>query len=225
MEFNKFWELGSYNAQISYIGDVVTEYPVKRHYTNNDNTKKEFSRLYTIGKIAVCRDMFVYSYGISPKRVSNALSKIRSDSLIDKRGKAGGSNKISNHQLQGVVIHIKKIPKYKSHYLRAKTDREFLPVNMTIQVMYDLYKIETPENHVNLSKYRDIFYSNFKIRRKPYQKDTCNMCDKLNIKINNENDEESKSNIILQREVILKVKQIAEKGFMMTTTGPRKGNY
>lgn len=86
--------------------------------------------------------------------------------------------------MQKVIVHIRKIPKYKSLYCRAKTDREFLLTHMTLQVMYDLYKIDT-QNPVSLSKYKEVFYSNFKLTRKKLNKDTCNFCDTIYIQISN----------------------------------------
>lgn len=82
----------------------------------------------------MCREMFVYTFGIPLKRISTALTKLRSSSVVDKRGIAGGHNKISPEALQSVIEHIKKLPKYKSHYCREKTDREYLPQHMTLQL-------------------------------------------------------------------------------------------
>ncbi|KAJ8869865.1 hypothetical protein PR048_028874 [Dryococelus australis] len=62
-QFVKFWELGAYDAQTTFIAAHVSE------------------------KLKVCRAMFVRTLSISTKRVDTALKKVRSDSVIDKRGK------------------------------------------------------------------------------------------------------------------------------------------
>ncbi|CAG9773432.1 unnamed protein product [Ceutorhynchus assimilis] len=64
----------------------------------------------------------------------------------DNRGKPKKHFKISDIQRHIAQSHIKKIPKYRSHYRRQQTDREYLPTDMTIESMYTLYKSEINHN-------------------------------------------------------------------------------
>ncbi|XP_050518375.1 uncharacterized protein LOC126892750 isoform X1 [Diabrotica virgifera virgifera] len=66
-------------------------------------------------------------------------------------------------------------------YLRADT---------TLPIMYDLYKHQVNNSPVSFSKYKNVFLTHFNFRRKPLKKDTCNLCDKLEILINNSATEE-----------------------------------
>lgn len=140
--------------------------------------------------------MFTFRYGVSPKRVNTALNKLRSEtSMTDVDAQeAIISNKLKEESVQKVIVHIRKIPKYKSHYCRVKTDREFLLTYMTLQVMYDLYKIDT-QNPVSLSKYKEVFYSNFNLTRKQLNKDTCNFCNTISIQISNSRNEEERTKL------------------------------
>ena len=123
----------------------------------------------------VCRDMFVKTLCISTKRVNTALKKKTSGSIDDKRGKKMPPNKLSSQKEEKVVQHIKRFPRYKSHYTRAESQRKFLSPELTLAKMYELYKSETL-NPVSLSKYKQIFYTRFNLRFKPVKKDTCKTC-------------------------------------------------
>lgn len=201
-EFNKFWGLGDYNAQNMFLAACVKEKDKVRQYTNRP-PRRQFSRLYNLRNISVCREMFRHTFQISTKRINTALQKIRSEELKDKRGqKQGGRNKTSGKKLESVKDHINKLPRYKSHYRRNNTDSEFLSPDMTLVKMYDLYveSVIGEENNneikkwregnenkksimlkeidaVSFSTYRRIFLNNFNLKFKSLKKDTCNTCD------------------------------------------------
>lgn len=176
-EFKKFWELGSYLAQTAFLGTCVKEETKKRSYAG-PQSNRNYTRRYSLKGTSVCKSMFLNTLQISSKRVNTSLIKLRSPSIVDRRGKQqGGSNKLSGEKMQEVVNHINRIPRYKSHYNRTKVgDQEFLAEDMTLEKMYSLYKSEH-SNPVSISYYRKIFYTQFNIKPKPLKKDTCNVCD------------------------------------------------
>lgn len=183
--FQKFWELGSYNAQTAYIGALVKEYDKKRTYGLGQKPKKYF-RIYQLCGVQVCRETFVKTLQISTKRVNSALMKLRSDSITDKRGiSQGGKNKVDERREQEVMNQINRIPKYKSHYRRAQcSDAEFLPPEMTLSLIYRAYKEET-EKPVSFQTYRRIFLTKFNLKFKKIKKDTCNTCDTYHSRFQN----------------------------------------
>lgn len=183
--FKKFWELGSYDAQTTYIGALVKEYDKKRTYGMGKRPKK-FSRNYQLDGVLVCRETFIKTLCISTKRVNSALMKLRSKSITDKRGQAqGGQNKIDQRREQEVINQINQIPRYKSHYRRYQcSDAEFLPPEMTLSLMYRKYNEEI-ENAVSFQTYRRIFLTKFNLKFKKLKKDTCNTCDTYQSKIHN----------------------------------------
>ncbi|GIX70501.1 DUF3824 domain-containing protein [Caerostris darwini] len=202
-EFQKFWELGSYEAQaiflIARVDEQVTKKSAKKKKDKKDDSdeaekvdspdgrksKRQFSRTYILKSKQVCRNMFVKTLGITSKRINTALVKMRSKSLIDHRGLSqGGKNKISDKRYDEVVDHIKKMPRYKCSHLQGKFDSEFLPPELSLSKMYDLYSKEV-DQPVSLSMYKKIYYGKFNFKTKGIKKEICNIC-KGERKIKNE---------------------------------------
>ncbi|KAK4881410.1 hypothetical protein RN001_004729 [Aquatica leii] len=127
---------------------------------------------------------------ISPlnSRLSNeadtATEAVRTLSVSDKRGIAGGHNKMTKHQRSCVINHINKFPRYKFHYCKAhRNEQKFLPVGTTLSLMYKLYNEENLKNDcVRFSSYRKIFLTEFNHKTKAPQKDTCNKYDTFQAK-------------------------------------------
>ncbi|CAG9771496.1 unnamed protein product [Ceutorhynchus assimilis] len=130
--------------------------------------------------------------------------------LTDQRGIAGGRNKLSETIVQKVVDQINKIPRYKSHYRREKTDSDFLPPGTTIQKMYEVYCSEE-NNPISIASYKIIFYSKFNLRMKPLKKDTCNTCDRLKIQMDNEKDFEKREELKVKHSEHLELAEGSQK--------------
>jgi len=79
-----------------------------------------------------------------------------------------------------VINHIDSFPRYKSHYTRSVSTKEFLNPELSLSKMYDLYSANEP-HPVSLSTYRHVFYTNFNLRFKTVKKDTCKTCDQLTV--------------------------------------------
>jgi len=78
------------------------------------------------------------------------------------------------------VQHIASFPRYKSHYTRADSQREFLKPELSLAKMYDLYKDKTVKP-VSFAMYKKVFYSDFNLRFKQAKKDTCKKCDEFKV--------------------------------------------
>lgn len=197
--FEHYWNLKDYNAQTTYLSTCIRQEKIKRKTIAARNPeKRQFSRHYFINKNLVCRNMFVKTLQISTKRVNTALCKVRNLSILDRRGSAGGHNKISDEQKNAVIDHINKFPRYKSHYCRERKDeQEYLTEGTTLPVMYNLYKNENV-NTVSFSSYKKIFLKDFNLKVKKPKNDTCNKCDTFNIKIKNSPEGEEKNKITLE---------------------------
>lgn len=200
--FTEFWNLKDYNTQTTFIGTCVREENVKRKITGAINPeKRKFSRSYHINNTSVCREMFIKTLSISTKRIDTSLKKIRAHSIPDKRGIAGGHNKMSLEQKNDIIAHIRMFPKYKSHYCRdRRNQQEYLPIGITIKKMYELYKGEY-ENVVSLSAYHKIFLTEFNLKTKSPRKDTCNKCDSYAAKIQNCTNAEEKQKLTSEDEI------------------------
>lgn len=132
---------------------------------------------------------------ISSKRINTALSKVRNLSTLDRRGVAGGHNKMPDEKRNAVVKHINQFPRYKSHYCRVKKlDQEYLQEGTTLPLMYKLYKTENSVP-VSFSSYKRIFLNDFNLKLKKPKKDTCNKCDTFSAKIGNLLEGEEKTQV------------------------------
>ncbi|KAG8175997.1 hypothetical protein JTE90_020779 [Oedothorax gibbosus] len=212
-EFQKFWELGSYEAQAIFLVARVDEQVTKRSLRVRKRKKKvvsetedssdgpdtdgspekekkkkkdpepevkkskrQFSRTYILKAKQVCRTMFIKTLGITSKRINTALVKMRKKSLTDHRGLSqGGKNRISDKRHQEVIDHIKKMPRYKCSHVQGKMDSEFLPPELSLSKMYDIYSKEV-EQPVSLSMYKKVYYDKFSFKSKGSKREVCNIC-------------------------------------------------
>lgn len=102
----------------------------------------------------------------------------------DKRGK-NVSNKIPEIDLNLVRDHISSFRTLESHYSRASSTKQYLSEEFSQQKMYDLYKEKMKEEHptstpVKISKYKDIFCTEFNIAIHQPKKDQCKYCAQYN---------------------------------------------
>lgn len=196
IEFKTYNTLGSYIAQTFYLISNVKEIPKKRSYTTSSikKTNRQFSRVYMLDGVVVCKDMFLNTLQVSPQKITGGLKKQRDGGVAnDKRGKAqGGWNKLPEESVKFITDIIERLPKYISHYTREKNnDALYLELGMTISKIYNLYMEEFEKKYgktkkcVSLSKVRNIFITKFNLRCKPAKHDTCNKCDMFNIQLSN----------------------------------------
>lgn len=107
-------------------------------------------------------------------------SRMGKDVCEDNRGK-NVSNKISEVDLNLVRAHIESFPKMESHYSRASSTKQYLSEEYSQQKMYDLYMEKMKQEHptltpVKISKYKDIFCTEFNIEIHQPKKDQCKYC-------------------------------------------------
>lgn len=121
-EFKKFFSVESHDAQRALICTMVNEVPIKR---NKASEKKNFSRIYKLSGIIVCKPFFIQSLRISSCKIDATLKAAkRTGGVRDFRGKGACTNKTDDIRVQEVTEHINKFPRYKSHYRRSQTERE-----------------------------------------------------------------------------------------------------
>lgn len=175
--FDQFWGVGSFEGRCVLITKCVKEIEKKRTYTKNLVSRRSRSKMYNIEDHCVCKEAFLNTLQINSNRVQVALKKMKSNLIQDKRGcSSGGRNAISQERIENIIKHISSFPTYISHYCRSQTDSQFLNPDLNLRKMYSLYQ-ENTDDPVSLSKYKNIFYSNFNLKFKAPHKDTCRMCD------------------------------------------------
>lgn len=195
--------MGSYEAQLLYIVNSVSEFPKKWSYVCNDKTvkkhnPKQFSRMYTLAGTHVCREMFVKNFQITTKKVDECLKKYRKGLIKDERGQTGGWNKTADEDVDFIKQVINTLPKYESHYRREETNGcQYFKIGTTVPKIYEFY-LEQHKNAYGESKkpvsiiiLQRVFHKCFNVRCKTLKKDTCNKCDTLHIKSTNATEDEA----------------------------------
>lgn len=183
--FNQYWTSGNFEARCAYLLTCVTQNPKKRSYSSTHERNRLKSKKFNIFGIEVCKIALLKTLQISQTRLTTALNKRDTDSLVDGRGKAiGGWNKFPSVKREEVRRHILSFPKYVSHYARDQTESKFLHCSLNLALMYRLYKEKVPDN-VSNAYYKKIFYQDFNLRFKVPKKDTCKNCDHYFVKSKN----------------------------------------
>ena len=155
--FNQFWNIGTFEGRCALLCKCVKEVEKKRCYTKNKVSRRSKSRMYYIEDKHVCKEAFLNTLQINHNRIRVALSQMKDNIILDKRGRSsGGRNAISAERIKKIKEHIASFPTYVSDYCRNQTDSRFLHPDLNLTKMYQFYK-ETEELPVSLSKYKWVF--------------------------------------------------------------------
>ncbi|KAG5891840.1 hypothetical protein JTB14_030146 [Gonioctena quinquepunctata] len=150
-----------------------------------------FSEFWALGNHndQVCKKMFFDTLDITDKWVGTIYHKIDKQesqcvSLNDQRGHhVNRPNKVSDVIEQSVRIHISQIPVVDSHYVRARSAKQYFDESLTFVKLYQLYKAwlqdnqYEPEIKATERQYREVFYNEFNIDFFKPKKDLCLTCD------------------------------------------------
>lgn len=132
-------------------------------------------------RLKVCRQFFLNVHGITEKFVRMALKKrIDHSGLVrpDCRGRQPAKNKTTLEDEQFARNHILSIPAVESHYCRKSTTRKYLPSELNMNKLYDMYKDSCRESDrlpISISVYKKYFYG-YNLSFRTPRKDTCNTC-------------------------------------------------
>lgn len=199
--FHKFWDLGTFDMQNSYLFGCIRIHSKKRSYKKKQKrqeSSRTFNAEYTVNvtgqEVSICKVEFMRVHGLQNSRGRiNRIVKMKaqgsSTSAKDSRGKhKSRPSKLSDEQKESVRTHIDIIPKYQSHYSRADNlGKTFLNCDMTIAELYKKFYVPWCEEQniipVKQSAYRKIFCTEYNIGFKLPKSDTCKTCDQINIKL------------------------------------------
>lgn len=185
--FTRFWEIGNHTRQWDFIARFVKTENKKQVTVKNRESRRNFSRQYNFfindENVQICKKMFLNTLGISEQWITTALSKVNGGGTLtgDLRGlHTSRPNKLNPEINESVIMHIKSFPLVRSHYVRERTDKEYLEAGLTISKMYRMY-IQNMEQENKLSvatlrQYRDIFNTKFNISFHKPKKDQCETC-------------------------------------------------
>lgn len=193
-------KLGSKERQWAFIRGHSNNATVKKHTTQGTPKKvKNFSRKYFFlfpsddenqkRKVIVCKTMFINTLAIWDGVIVSAWNHVNQETNTptpDKRGRHANRPRATTDAIrQSVRAHINSYPRIPSHYVRAKSKREYLEHGLNGAKMYRQYKewvhLEKIPAAERASKYQyeDVFNSEFNIGFFMPKKDRCLLCTKL----------------------------------------------
>ena len=102
----------------------------------------------------------------------------------DGRGKhVNSARKLPDDTTDCIVDHIKSFKGRKSHYSLSDTRKIYLPNDLTVTKMFELFREKHPNVQCSLETHRTIFTTRFNIGFGYPRKDTCSTCDEMNAKM------------------------------------------
>ncbi|CAG9773256.1 unnamed protein product [Ceutorhynchus assimilis] len=192
--------------------DAGMETKTKKRKRRPEKWKKNINKLKrNSGKQYINKKGIV----VSEKRASGSLLE------KDKRGKhQNRPNKVPDEVVATVKNHIESFPARESHYSRNKNKKKFLPAELNVKKMYELYlekydfdQYSLLKNHqkikpkVTYDFYYRYFTQNYNLSFGYPRSDTCSSCDVMKIRIEAASTEEERRELTVQKEVHLRKAQ------------------
>ena len=184
--FHSYWQLGDVDKQRQFIA----KYATIKIKSKNGGGKRKWTVTYTLpqiqenGKsvaIKVCKTFFQDTIGITDSVVKTVLKKLSAIGVCmeDNRGKHNNRpNRASQSQITGVRKHIESFQPIESHYCRKDSAKKYLPADLNVTKMYDMYTENCPlsEKPASINIYRRIFNEEYNISFHTPLKDQCDLC-------------------------------------------------
>ncbi|KAL7633831.1 UNVERIFIED_CONTAM: hypothetical protein RMT77_015787 [Armadillidium vulgare] len=193
--FENFWRLGSWDFQSNFIAQSVREQPCKRRYSKN-STKRKVTRVYKLYGVKVCQSVFTSTLGINHMRVDYCLKR-KTNFLFcspDKRGK-NNPKKNSDETINYIWEFLDRFPKYHSNYSVDK--RQYVNPTLSKKKMHGLYVQEMKaqnKKYVSYPTFNNVF-KEYNVGIYAPKKDTCQLCDRLSMQIQNNPSENLKGQL------------------------------
>ena len=112
----------------------------------DETSRRQFTRVYHLGEVAVCQLMYCNTLGISLQTVTTALKK--KGVVVATTDQRGGNNKRHTDGRDHIRTHIKLFPIKDTHYCRKETNRQYLHERLSVAIMYKLYQKWCDENNI-----------------------------------------------------------------------------
>lgn len=185
--FDEYYSLQTLTNQREFLVRHMKRQVPKRR-TTVDKSRRNYSVYYYFTKNStlspVCKKFFLHTLDISERATRTALCKVNENGVLEKE-KRGGRQRSQDalekeKQIRDKIAqHIDRFPRIESHYCRAKTTKQYLHSDLSLQKMYDMFLKELEESYSDtkpsLSTYRNIFKSKHLSFYRP-KKDLCTLC-------------------------------------------------
>lgn len=184
----QFWKLASTTQQRYYLSNLIKPSLTARKTVSNSRRGRSFS--YYLQKseteqIMVCKNFFLKTYSISDNFVRTIFKKKNEVGVIEGEKRGGKSYlKKTESTVQFIKEHIASFPNVPSHYCRKSSTKNYLPSDLNLNSMYELYQTKCFENGKTPEKksyYIKIFKTEFNLAFHKPRKDKCDKCYKFEI--------------------------------------------
>lgn len=140
----------------------------------------------SITEIPVCAKAFISFHGVTRRRLATIQASMKNTGRSPKDNRGCHKNRPWRHseeKINAVHKHISSLKGRVSHYSKEKTDKIYLPDELSITKLYEMYSEKYPHLKVSLETYRKIFNEDYNISFGYPRTDTCSTCDKLKAQI------------------------------------------
>lgn len=131
---------------------------------------------------------------------------------VDKRGHGPNAKALDQSVKEKVREHISSFRARKSHYSLSKTSKVYLPSELNIKKLYEMFNTKYPDVQISYESYRVIFNTEFNIAFGYPRSDTCSKCDEyihkvkdIDLKIDDNNNNDTNMEELLQTRRSLEV--------------------
>lgn len=190
--------IGDRNKQSSYLSGLITILPVCRRRPRKSEecgtgNLKEYSYTYKVRvmrnskmeEIQVCQKAFISMFGITNQTIITLKKALVTTGQppVDMRGKHFNRPHAKTEETKNYVNkHLSSLKGRKSHYSLKKTTKVYLPEELNITKLYNMYMEKYPNNPVSYEYYRNIFSTEYNISFGYPRKDSCSKCDEIKVK-------------------------------------------
>ncbi|KAJ8946596.1 hypothetical protein NQ314_008851 [Rhamnusium bicolor] len=188
-EFNV---LPTYDSQNSYLCGLIESHLVKRRRNRERHENAAFHnysykyKVRLIGEDKLVEVPICYKaislHGITPRRLQTIQNQMTTHGkvLSDKRGRhKNRPHALSQNTLTKVHEHIQSLQGRKSHYSLNKSEKLYLPDELSVKKLHEMYLEKFKSFPISYHSYRKIFVTDYNISFGYPRYDTCSKCDEF----------------------------------------------
>lgn len=205
-----FYKNKDRHSQNNFILQYTESKPVKRRRpTTSTKNPKQFHTKFFVKKnadnkkIPVCQTTFLNILKISRSRVEFPNNKFQKLGFIPTETRGGDhvSAKFEDKK-QAIITFISSLTCSDVHYCRSQSGRKYLPAELNIAKLHQMYNERAEENvKVKECYFRYIFNRKFNIGFGSPRLDMCSTCIELKERMKLENDPQKKHELLVQKTI------------------------
>lgn len=191
-----FNNLPDRDTQNLHLSGLIESSLVKQRYKRNEN---EDSRLHSycykykvrvtrndhLHEQQVCYKAFLALHGITGRRLQTIQEQLAHHGKVlpDLRGKhSNRPHALTDNTKSKIHEYLQSLRGRKSHYSLGKSDKIYLPEELNVKKLHELYTEKNPENPVSYHSFLKIFESEYNFGFGYPRSDTCSKCDEFKAK-------------------------------------------